>query len=115
MIQDLADQVKTKDTPIMCRNVSPTDRRGNFKDSWPCTTTNAGLFGKFKKTTPCVPGDDPSKHWENMQRRKALVKLWNRESFVGVAPTLPALPGGCNVAAEVEKIHLVQHIIGHHT
>ena len=37
-----------------------------------------------------------------MQRRKMLVKLWNRESFAEVAPTLPALPGGCNVAAEVE-------------
>ena len=86
----------------MCRNVSPKDERGNAKDSWPCTTTNAGLFGKFKKTTPCVPGDDPSKDWDNMQRRKMLVKLWNRESFAGVAPTLPALPGGCNVAAEVE-------------
>ena len=96
------DQVKTEDTPIMCRNVSPKDRRGNFKDSWPCTTTNAGLFGKFKKTTPCAPGDDPSKDWDNMQRRKMLVKLWNRESFAEVAPTLPALPGGCNVAAEVE-------------
>ena len=83
-------EVTTEDTPIMCRNVSPK-QRGTLKESWPCTTTNAG-FGFFKKkeVTPCAPGDD----WDNVQRRKALVKLWNGE--------LPAVPDGCDVAAEVE-------------
>lgn len=97
------NQVNEDDTPIMCRNVSPK-RFGKLKDSWRCTTTNAG-FGPFKKktTTPCVPGDD----WDNVQRRKALVKLWNDESFAEVGPSLLSAvaelqPDGCDVAAEVE-------------
>ena len=68
----------------------PLSARSEARSAWPCTTTNAG-FGFFKKkeVTPRAPGDD----WDNVQRRKALVKL---------VTVSPAVPDGCDVAAEVE-------------
>ena len=72
------NQVDTKDTPIMCRNVSP-------RSLWQAQELVAlhhhkcRVRAQKKTTTPCAPGDDR----DNVQRRKALVKLWHDESWLG--------------------------------
>ena len=75
---------KTEDTASCAANVSPKISATFTEDEALGSTAlhhhKSGLFGKFKKTTPCVP-DVTRPHWKNMQRRKALVKLWDLKNL----------------------------------